>query len=81
MNIIDLFCGTGGFSAGFEATGKFKVKAGIDILEDRLKTFEANHKNAYVIKGDIKQWSPIKFSEITQIAPGDVDVVIGGSHC
>ncbi len=81
MNIIDLFCGTGGFSAGFEATGKFKVKAGIDILEDRLKTFEANHKNAYVIKGDIKQWSPIKFSEITQIAPGDVDVVIGGLPC
>jgi DNA (cytosine-5)-methyltransferase 1 len=32
MNVIDIFCGTGGFSTGFEATGEFKVKAGLDVL-------------------------------------------------
>lgn len=81
MKVIDLFCGNGGFSAGFVASGEFKVKAGIDILGDRLKTFEANHKYAHVIKGDIKSWSPSKFSEVTQLAPGDIDVIIGGPPC
>jgi DNA (cytosine-5)-methyltransferase 1 len=81
LKIIDLFCGTGGFSAGFETTGEFEVKAGIDLLEDRLRTFKANHKHAYVIEGDIKQWSPIKFCKTTGLVPGDVDVVIGGPPC
>lgn len=81
LNTIDLFCGTGGFSAGFEATCEFKVIAGMDILADRLRTFKANHKDAYVIEGDIKEWSPSKFCKTTGLAPGDVDVVIGGPPC
>lgn len=81
LKIIDLFCGTGGFSAGFEATGEFEVKAGIDILGDRLRTFKANHKDACAIEGDIRQWSPNKFCKTTGLTPGDVDVVIGGPPC
>lgn len=81
MKTIDLFCGTGGFSAGFEATGKFEVLAGIDILEESLKTFKANHKDAYIIEGDLKEWPPQKFAQVTGIYPGDIDVVIGGPPC
>jgi len=81
MNIIDIFCGTGGFSTGFEATGEFKVKAGLDILADRLKTFKANHPLAGVIEGDIKTYSPNTFSKITELAPSDVEVVIGSPPC
>lgn len=81
MNIIDLFCGTGGFSAGFEATGHFKIKAGFDILTDRLKTFKANHQFARVIEGDIRKWSPHAFSKATELAPGDINVIIGGPPC
>jgi DNA (cytosine-5)-methyltransferase 1 len=54
LKIIDLFCGTGGFSAGFETTGEFEISAGIDLLEDRLRTFKANHKYADAIQGDIR---------------------------
>lgn len=52
--IIDLFCGVGGFSFGFEMTGKFQVVAGVDILGDRLKTFVANHSTATAYGQDIR---------------------------
>ena len=41
--ILDLFCGTGGFSHGFELTGAFEVSLGVDLLGDRINTFTANH--------------------------------------
>ena len=31
--VLDLFCGTGGLSHGFEQTKKFEVVAGLDLLE------------------------------------------------
>ena len=43
--ILDLFCGTGGFSHGIEkaAKGQLRTRLGVDILPDALKTFKANH--------------------------------------
>lgn len=52
--VIDLFCGVGGFSAGFEATGEFEVVAGLDLLGDRLETFMANHPAANAYGCDIR---------------------------
>ena len=52
--VVDLFCGVGGFSAGFEATGEFEVVAGIDLLGDRLATFTANHPAANAYGTDIR---------------------------
>ncbi len=52
--IVDLFCGTGGFSFGFEQTGNFQVVCGIDLLPDRIETFAANHAAAAAICCDIK---------------------------
>jgi DNA (cytosine-5)-methyltransferase 1 len=39
--MIDLFCGTGGFSKGFEnaLAADFRVVLGIDIRRDSLATF------------------------------------------
>lgn len=44
MKIIDLFSGVGGFSYGFEMAG-FEVELAIDIWEDAIQTFNANHSN------------------------------------
>ena len=44
MNVIDLFCGAGGLSYGFESAG-FDILLGIDNDAAALKTFEKNHKN------------------------------------
>lgn len=42
MNVIDLFCGCGGLSYGYQEAG-CNVILGIDNNETALKTFERNH--------------------------------------
>lgn len=38
-NIIDLFCGCGGLSKGFEEAG-YRTLLGVDIEQSALNTFE-----------------------------------------
>lgn len=71
---IDLFCGCGGLSKGFEKAG-FEIKLGIDCDVGFLKTFEKNHKNAKALKYDITEPVP---DEVKQIDP---DIVIGSPPC
>jgi DNA (cytosine-5)-methyltransferase 1 len=42
--VVDIFCGIGGFSHGFELTGKFQIVAGLDLLPDRIATFCQNRQ-------------------------------------
>ena len=44
LNALDLFCGCGGLSLGFEKAG-FNVLLGIDAWQDAITTFNYNHKN------------------------------------
>jgi DNA (cytosine-5)-methyltransferase 1 len=75
--IIDLFCGVGGFSTGFEGTGEFEVVAGIDLLGDRLDTFCRNHPAANGHGGDIRKLST---DNLIENSPRPF-VVIGGPPC
>ena len=49
-NAIDLFCGAGGLSYGFECAG-FNILLGIDNDQKALEVFERNHKGAKSICG------------------------------
>lgn len=53
-NVIDLFCGCGGLSLGFEQAG-----LGIDNWEDALVTFRHNHYGSGIMCTDIINFSPI----------------------
>ncbi len=75
-NVIDLFCGIGGFSKGFEKAG-FQVLFGIDNWDVALKTFEVNHKNSFVINKDISEVEDSFYEKYS----GKVDVVIAGPPC
>lgn len=79
--VMDLFCGTGGFSKGFENSGKFEVVHGIDMLPVAIDTFRANHGNAFAVAGDIRSIRRSEVSEATGYNRGDVDVIIGGPPC
>ena len=46
--VLDLFCGCGGLSSGFEQEG-FKIVAGVDSWKDALNTFEKNHLICLII--------------------------------
>ena len=39
LNVLDLFCGCGGLSLGFEKAG-YNVLLGIDVWEDALTTYK-----------------------------------------
>lgn len=78
-NVIDLFCGAGGLSYGFQRAG-FNVLVGIDNDAKALETFELNHRGSKVICGDITQISYEK--DIKPLLGGKkIDVIVGGPPC
>lgn len=80
MNVIDLFCGCGGFSKGFEQAG-FDVRLGIDIWEDAVTTYKANFPKAATIVGDISNLTGDDLLSAAKMSADDVDVIIGGPPC
>src|SRR6202021_470054 len=81
LTIIDLFCGTGGFSKGFENTGRFEVTFGIDLLPHATETFKLNHSKACGITADARAYPAERVTREVGIRRGDVDVIIGGPPC
>ena len=76
--VIDLFCGAGGMSHGFEKAG-FNVLLGIDSDRDSIETFITNHKNSKGLCEDIRLLSVNKIKKL--IGNNKVDVIIGGPPC
>lgn len=77
--VLDLFCGCGGLSLGFEQTGKYDIVAGIDNYEDALNTFELNHHGAKGLNIDLFDENFI--DEVKKNIGTDIDVVVGGPPC
>lgn len=76
--VVELFCGCGGTSLGFEMAG-FEIAVGCDIHQPSIQTFKINHPNVSTILGDIKNVNP---DSIKQILEGrQVDVLIAGVPC
>ena len=69
FSFVDLFCGGGGISLGFEQSG-FKSVGAIDIDESAVKTYRLNSQN-HVVREEI--------TENTELVPSDV--IIGGPPC
>lgn len=76
---IDLFCGCGGLSLGFELAG-FTAVAGVDFKEAAINTYRENFPNAKAICADIssidKEHIRERFEDLSEI-----DVIIGGPPC
>ena len=78
MTVLDLFCGCGGLSLGFEMAG-FQVKLAIDNWEDALVTFRYNHQNSQTFNGDLLDLSPADMKKRFNLS--HIDVIIGGPPC
>lgn len=76
--IIDLFCGCGGLSKGFEMAG-FEVKAAIDMWEDAVITYNNNHKNKVAQCCDIHNWDDEYLNRLKE--DEDIVGIVGGPPC
>ena len=72
LTVIDLFCGCGGISLGFQMAG-FNVLYGLDNNKDALATFKRNFPGAQT---DYRKIEDISIDEIPQS-----DIIVGGPPC
>ena len=76
--IIDLFCGCGGLSLGFEKAG-FEVVYAIDMWQRAIETYNYNHSNEIAECKDIHELTNKQLRKLN--SKGDVVGVIGGPPC
>ncbi len=83
LKLFDLFCGSGGFSKGFEksANARYQTLLGVDILPVSVKTFGRNHPAALALPGDIRRLRCDDLQDRLQLKPGALDLIIGGPPC
>jgi DNA (cytosine-5)-methyltransferase 1 len=77
-NFIDLFCGAGGMSLGFEKAG-FNCIGAIDISKPCIKTHRLNFPNCISVHSDISKITPSEFSR--KIKNKKAGIIVGGPPC
>jgi DNA (cytosine-5)-methyltransferase 1 len=77
MKVLDLFCGCGGFSYGFEKAG-FEIIAGIDIWDKAIESYKKNFKHLALCR-DLTKYPPEQFFKENNIK--QIDIIIGGAPC
>jgi DNA (cytosine-5)-methyltransferase 1 len=77
--VLDIFCGAGGMSLGFQSAG-CKILGGIDENKYAIATHHKNFPNCKlsVPAQDIRE---IEDLSILDIQPNEVDILIGGPPC
>ena len=78
MKIIDLFCGIGGLSLGFEQAG-FEVCAAIDLWDDAIKTYNANRKEKVAQTISVEDFNEKVLPGL--VATTKISGIIGGPPC
>lgn len=78
LNALDLFCGCGGLSLGFEKAG-VNILLGIDAWQDAITTFNFNHKNSQGLCADLSTLNPKDIE--SNLKNKSVDIIIGGPPC
>lgn len=73
MKVVSLFAGAGGLDLGFEKAG-FEIPYANEYDKTIWETYEKNHLNTKLIKGDIRQIPDDVFE-------GEIDGIIGGPPC
>lgn len=78
MKIIDLFCGIGGLSLGFEQAG-FEVVSAVDMWEDAIITYNHNRKDKVAKVQTVEEFNDKELPEL--IKKGKITGIIGGPPC
>ena len=76
--IVDLFCGCGGLSLGFEKAG-YEIALAIDLWNDAVNTYNHNHKNPVAVCKDIHELDNEMLTKMR--LEKNIIGVIGGPPC
>ena len=79
LNAIDLFCGAGGLSLGFQQAG-FNILVGVDNEQAALDTFEYNHKGSIGLNADLSKQETFDLI-LKTVGEKNIDVIIAGPPC
>jgi DNA (cytosine-5)-methyltransferase 1 len=84
MIAADFFCGAGGFSLAAIRSG-FSIAISCENNMHACTTYRKNFARygqpPHLIEGDITRQSPAALMKAAGLAPGDLDLVIGGPPC
>ena len=80
LRVLDLFCGCGGLSAGVRDAG-FQIIAGVDSNPQYIQTFVHNFPDSIAICSDLSRMHPSELLRKIGMAPGDLDLLVGGPPC
>lgn len=79
LQVVDFFCGGGGFSEGFRQAG-FQVVLAVDNWQPAVDTHNENHPEGLAIKDDVIRISNLPDDEFNKLIP-DTEVIIGSPPC
>jgi DNA (cytosine-5)-methyltransferase 1 len=77
---IDLFCGAGGLTAGFQLAG-FQCLYGNDFNPSAIETFKFNHPEAWADHRRIESIDPRSVRRKLRLEKGQLSVLTGGPPC
>lgn len=78
LNVIDLFCGAGGFSSGFKEEG-FNILLGVDNEQHKLNVYKKNIEPDKILSYDITKLTINTIMK--EINNKKIDIVIGSPVC
>lgn len=80
ISVVDLFCGAGGLSHGFQKAG-FNILLGVDKEEEFIKAYQESHSETETAVEDLAEKPVEEIIEEKDIDPDTIDLVIGGPPC
>lgn len=80
FEVVSLFAGGGGSSAGYRMAGG-KVLAVNEFIPEAIKTYRANWPTTEVLPGDIRKLSGQDILDVIDRQPGQLDILDGSPPC
>jgi len=80
FTVISTFAGGGGSSTGYRLAGG-KILCINEFVEEARKTYSENYPSTHIIPDDIKELTGESFLDVTDLKPGELDILDGSPPC